>query len=147
MQVILLKDIQKIGHKYDVVEVSDGYASNFLLPQALAERATSVRIAEMAKRKQTSQATEDARRAELLVKLGALKEQPITLTMKADEQGHLYKKVHAHDIVATLKNDHAIELDESSIILETPLAQVGEHAITVEAAGKTVTLTVAIIAE
>jgi large subunit ribosomal protein L9 len=147
MQVILLKDVSKIGRKYDVVNVADGFAANSLLPKRLAERATPARIAEMAKRKHTSQAADEARRADLMTKLATLKDTPITITAKADEQGHLYKKIHADDIVAALKNDHAIEIEEDSILLEAPLHEVGEHTVQVETAGKKTTLIVSIVAE
>lgn len=147
MQVILLKDIAKIGRKYQVLDVSDGYASNFLFPKGLAEMASPARIATLTKRTAASQAAEDARRADLAEKLATLKDSSVTLSVKADEQGHLYKKIHADDIVTALKDELDIELDEHSVLLPAPITTTGEHTIAIEASGKKATLIVLVVAQ
>jgi large subunit ribosomal protein L9 len=147
MQVILLRDIPKVGRKFDVVEVSDGYAANMLLPKLFAERATPGKIAELAKRKEASKVVEDARHAELEEKLSSLKDTPLTIVVKADEQGHLYKKIHAHDIASALKDEHGVHLDEESVLLESPIHELGDHVVAIEASGIHSTVTVSVIAE
>jgi large subunit ribosomal protein L9 len=91
MEVILLRDIPKVGKKYDVKKVSDGYGMNYLLRQGFAEVATPQKISALSAKKEMNKAT-DQLQGELLKK--ALKEldgQKIHLTTKANEQGHLFK--------------------------------------------------------
>lgn len=147
MQVILLKDVPRVGKKLDVVTVSDGYASNFLFPKKLAEPATPKKVLELESRREAMKAEEDAKIADLKEKLTSLQDADVTITAKADGQGNLYKKIHAADIAHALKEDHDIELPETSILLDAPLHEVGDHEIPLEAVGEKVTLTVTIIAE
>ncbi len=147
MQVILLKDVPRVGKKFAVVNVSAGYANNFLLPKKLAEPATPKKVLELEARKEAMKVEEDARIADLKEKLMSLKDSDVTITAKADDQGNLYKKVHASDIVHALKEDHDIDIPDTSILLDTPLHEVGDHAVPIEAVGEKVILTVTIIAE
>lgn len=147
MKVILLQHVAKVGRKFDVVNVSDGYANNFLFPQKLAEMATPAREAELAKRREAAQAEEDARLSDLREKLGTLGEHTLTITMKADEQGHLYKKLHAADIVAALKDEYGIELSDDAVSLDEPFAMTGDREVQVRAAGETATVNVQVVAE
>ncbi len=145
MHVILLKDIQKVGRKFEVVQVSNGYAANFLLPQRLAEVATPTRIAELDKRREKLHAVEDARRADLVEKLTTLSDASITVVAKADDKGHLYKKIHASDIVSALKDELEISLDESSILLDEAIHEVGEHTINVAVGSKKTTFVLSVV--
>ena len=147
MKVLLLKDVPKVGKKYDAVDVADGYATNFLLARRLAERATPERVAALEQSKLKHQAVTDAKRTDLKEKLHALKGTVLTLTTKADDQGHLFKKIRADDIAHALKIEKDIEIASESIVLESPLHEVGEHAVTVEDADVSVTFSVAIVRE
>jgi large subunit ribosomal protein L9 len=146
MQVILLKDVPKVGRKFEVVDVSDGYAANFLLPKRLAETATPSRVAELAKRKESAKAAEDARRADIEERITTLKGETITLTAKADEQGHLYKKIHADDIVTVLADEYELTVDEESVLLDAPITTLGEHTVPLEVMGISCDLTVSVVA-
>jgi len=147
MKVILLQDVPKVGHKYDVVDVADGYANNLLFPQKLAEKATPQRIAELARKREGAKAAEDARRADLAEKLTEIAEHTLTITAKADDQGHLYKKIHAADIMQALNDEHGVDLPKGAIELDEPLHEVGDHEVSVSAVDQTVTVRVQIVAE
>lgn len=147
MKVILLKDVPRVGRRYEVVDVSDGYANNFLFPQKLAEPATDAKVKELDKRKEALKAQEDARVADLAEKLETLEEREVVITVKADEQGHLYKKLQVADIAHALLEEHDIELPTTTILLDGPITEVGDHEIPVEAVGKEVTLKVSVVKE
>ena len=132
MKVILLKDVSKIGRKHEIKNVADGYAVNFLIPRKWAEAATPARIANIEKMKARHSA-EEAVRDDLLEKnFETLADARIVLEMPANERGHLFKGLHAGDIVAAVQKEKNISLDPSHIILSEPIKQIGEHAISLE---------------
>lgn len=131
MKVILKQDVRGVGRKYEIKEVSDGYANNFLLPQKLAEFATkeAVRKAEI---------LHSATLAEMKIQddlaqkqIAVLKETKIVLKKKANEKGHLFEQVHANEIAEALKNQAKIVLDQSHLVIDKPIKEVGEHEVTV----------------
>ena len=135
MQVILLADVPKIGRKFDVKNVSDGYAANFLFPRKLAEKATPDRLKRvemLAREKEEERKISD----ELLLKnLSTLENKRVELTAKVNELGHLYQAIHAKEITEALKAEHHIDLDPEFLNLEHPIKEAGEHTIEVEAHG------------
>lgn len=147
MKLILLKDVPRLGQQYEVVDVSDGYANNYLLPQKLAERATEKKIAELDARKEKLQAEKDAYVAGLKETLDSMSENDLTMTAKADDQGNLYKKIQAPDIAKALQEELSIELPETAIMLESPITEVGEHDVTIEAVDTSATLKVMVVKE
>jgi large subunit ribosomal protein L9 len=130
MQVILLKDIQKIGRKNEVKNVSDGYAMNFLLPNKLAEQATSKKIKNLERERQ-NQETEEKIHIDLLIKnIRSLNGATVEIEAKANEKGHLFKGIHKEEIVAELKKQDHIDLKPEYIQLEHPIKEIGEFDIT-----------------
>jgi large subunit ribosomal protein L9 len=132
MQVILKQNVPRVGRYLDIVEVSNGYANNFLFPQKLAEPATEAKIALLEKRREANKAKEVAELTTLTEKFAGLETTPVTLTVKSDDQGNLYKKIHASDIAQALKTDFDITIPETAILLDSPIDKVGEHSVTVE---------------
>jgi len=147
MQVILLKDVARVGRKFDVVDVSNGYANNFLFPRKLAELATEDRVAGLEKVKEAARAAEDAKHAEMREKIAELSENPITMEVKADDNGHLFKKIRTDDIAHLLKEEHGLEIPKEAVLLDSPLHEVGEHQVDVEVTGEKTTLTISLVAE
>ena len=141
MKVVLLKDIRDMGRAHSVHDVSDGHALNFLIPRKLAVPATPVtlRHAEV-KQKQMGEKSELS--AKLVAeRLAALSDGRITITKKANDQGHLYDGVDAAEIAA------ATELPEEAIKLEKSIKELGIHEVAV-AAGETFgTVAIEIVAE
>ncbi len=146
MQVILLQHVARVGRQYEVVTVADGYANNFLFPRKLAERATQEKVAALENKREAAMAAEDAKQQEMQEKLNDLAGDTIVMEVKADDQGHLFKKIRGHDIAVHLKNEHDLEIPEESILLDAPLHEVGDHQILVDAAGENRTLTIELVA-
>ncbi len=148
MKVILTQDIPRVGRQYDVVDVANGYANNFLYPRGLAEPATDARVAELEKKREALRAEEEARVAALKEKFETLGEEAkVTIATKCDDQGHLYKKLHRADVSEALKEQLSIELAETAILLDSPLGEVGEHQVDIEVLGIKATITVEVTKE
>lgn len=129
MKVILLKRVPKVGDKYEVKNVSDGYALNFLIPQKLGVAATAAEL----KRIDTLKSQEELDKkvkADLLAKnIASIQAISVSLTEKANEKGHLFSSIHAAEIVAAVKEQARVDIDPSFIALEKPIKEVGEHKI------------------
>ena len=134
MKVILLCDIAGRGYKGDVLDVSDGYARNFLFPQACAVPATpealQKRKAEDDKR--TREAKEQNKAARKTAE--SLDGKEILMCAKANEDGTLYAAVREKDIAAALKK-HGFSVPENAIILPGHIKDAGDYKITAEFSG------------
>lgn len=128
MDVILREDIEKLGHRGQVVKVAPGYARNFLLPKRLAVAATD------ANRKIVEQEREAYLRREAKVKseaedLGKLMSGvSLTIARKAGEEGHLFGSVTAQDIVDALAGQK-FTIERRKIQLEEPIKNIGEFKV------------------
>lgn len=132
MKVILLQNVSKLGLKFDIRDVSSGYAANFLLPRGLAETATDAKLKslETARKKH---ADELKVQEELLAKnVAALKDAKIVIEAKANDKGHLFKSIHEKEIVEALKKQKQIDLESSMIVLTQPIKSVGEVEVGVK---------------
>ncbi len=136
MKVIFLKDVPRVGKKYDVKEISDGYALNFLLPKKLVEIATAKTIKDLEIRKKTIEIEREVQ-SDLLVKnLEEIKGKTLLIKAKADEKGHLFKGIHSKEIVEEMHKQHHADISEEFIMLEKPIKEVGDHEIHISIAGK-----------
>src|SRR3989338_7023863 len=103
MKVVLLKDVQGVGRKNEIKNVSDGYALNMLIPRKLAVMGTPAAIAH-AERVKSEQDTERKIQEDLLFKnLSSMQGLNVEISGKANEQGHLFASIHADQIVAAVK--------------------------------------------
>ncbi|HLD00028.1 MAG TPA: 50S ribosomal protein L9 [Patescibacteria group bacterium] len=130
MKVILLKKVKGLGEKYDIKEVADGYARNFLLPQKLAETATSDRVKVLNERKgkETTDAQKDLEKTEAFAEKLEMLE--IIVKAKAQEDGTLFGSVSAKEIVTALKK-HNVTIDEKQIVIKSPIKKIGDHEVTI----------------
>ncbi|MEK7641544.1 MAG: 50S ribosomal protein L9 [Patescibacteria group bacterium] len=144
MKIILLKDVAKLGKKYETKTVSDGYGINLLIPQGLAIAATPDAL----KRLETERAKAEGERKvqeELIVKnIEGLKDITVTIIGKANEKGHLFAGLHKEEIAKEIEKQTRLQIAPSFIELEHPLKAVGEHTIEVKAAGKSAKLKIVI---
>lgn len=133
MKIILLKDIQKVGKKYDVKEISDGYALNMLIPKGLAVAATG----EVMKRIELEKARDEGEKKvqeELIAQnLKNLDGTTVTMTEKANEKGHLFAAVHKPEIVSAIEKQSKLQISAEHIVLDKPIKEVGAHEINVKA--------------
>ncbi len=147
MKIILLKDIQKVGKKFDVKEVAEGHALNFLIPKGLAMVATPQAIVKVGQQKDKISAEEKIQEALLFKNLDTIKNLTLTLKEKANEKGHLFAGVTKEILASEILKATRLNLDADFIKLEKPIKTVGEHKITVEAMKKKVEFTLNIEAQ
>lgn len=142
MKIILLKDVAKLGKKYDVKTVSDGHAINLLIPQKHAIAATRDAL----KRLEVDIAKAEGERKiqeDLLVKnIEGLKDITLNITGKANEKGHLFAGLHKEEIAKEIARQTRLQVDPSFIQLDHPIKEIGDHSIEVRGAGKSVKLKV-----
>lgn len=131
MKVILLQDIPGTGKKNQIINISDGYARNFLFPRKWAVEATPNAIKEVERRNEIERAKEMARRKEAEDLAASLKGKVIHLEAKGGEKGKLYGSVTTQEIAEALKSQHQIELDKRKIELPEPIRTAGDSEVTV----------------
>jgi large subunit ribosomal protein L9 len=135
MKVILSRDVPRIGRKYEVKDVPDGHALNFLIPRGLAERATTDTLRRLENQK-TKHAIEIAATDTAFSEaLARAKDAGATVRAEANEEGHLYRAIHADDIVKAFA-EKGIELDERAVIIDAPIKHIGPHNITLSSNGR-----------
>ena len=132
MKVILLADVKGQGKKNDVIEVSDGYGKNFLIPRKLAKVADAqslndVKVKEAAKQYRIETEKKEAR--ELAEKLTAVL---VKIPTSGGADGRLYGSVTSKDIVARMKADPGIEIDKRKLVLSDPIKAYGKYEVEVK---------------
>lgn len=132
MKVILLQDVKGHGKKGAVVEVSDGYARNYLLPRQLAVEATPGRLKEHAQQqaaRQNRRERELAAARELAARLSALR---LNISARVGEGGKLFGAISNKDIAEALEKQQGITIDKKKIVLKEPVKSTGEYTVTVK---------------
>ena len=133
-QAILLKDVDNLGERGTVVDVSKGYLRNFLIPRKLAEPATRGSI-EAAKRRQQSMDRAQAEASQRAQDNAAvLNKTVLTITHQAGEDGRLFGSVTTEDISDAINEARGLRIDRRHIHLEEPIKTIGTHLVTVEVA-------------
>lgn len=146
MKVILLRDVAKIGRRFEVKEVPTGHALNFLIPRKLAESATPENLKRVQNVVSKQAHTETVHTEHFEDALKQLHETPLTVKAQANAQGHLFKGVHAEDIVKAA-TDRGVAIQVGEVSLPHALKEVGIHEVTLSLRGKTGTIQVHIVAE
>jgi large subunit ribosomal protein L9 len=136
MKVIFLHDVPRVGRKYDVKDVNDGYAMNFLLPKKLAVIATPKATAELELKKKEIAIEREVQESLLLKNLEAIKDKTITIKGKTNDKGHLFSAIHKKEITEAMKEQNHADISEEFIVLEKPIKEIGEHEIQIAIKGK-----------
>ena len=132
MQVILLKDVEKVGLRGEVVDVARGYARNYLLPRKLAQTATAGALEELHRREEL-RARQEARTHDEARDIADRLEQAVTrFDVKAGPTGSLFGSVTATDIADRLWSDHRIRVDRRKVELADSIKRVGRYEVPVE---------------
>ena len=131
-QAILLQDVEQLGGRGTVVDVSKGYLRNYLVPRKLAEPATKESILaakqrEAAAERALTQATERAQESATL-----LNKTVLTIAHQAGDDGRLFGSVTTQDIVDAIREARGIRLDRRKVNLDEPIKTVGTHMVEVE---------------
>ena len=133
-QAILLKEVDNLGERGDVIDVSPGYLRNFLVPRKLAQPATPAGIAESQRRREAAEraAVEAAEKAEETAAL--LRKTVLTISHQAGDDGRLFGSVTSQEIADAIRQARGVRLDKRRVQLEDSIKTTGTHMVTVEVA-------------
>ena len=129
MKVILLQDVKGKGKKGQMLEVSDGYARNFMLPRKLAMEATADAINTMRMNDKAAAEKAAKERAEALEVSKKLKELTLVVKAKGGGAGRLFGSVTNQEIADSLKANTGIALDKRKIVISDPIKSVGTYTV------------------
>ncbi len=148
MKVILLQDVKSLGKKGEIVNVSDGYARNMILPKKLGVEATSKNLNDLKLQNQHAEKVAQEN-YEAAVKLaGEIKDKQVTVKIKAGEGGRIFGSVSTKEIAAAAKEQLDLELDKKKMQLTEGLKSLGVHEVPIKLHPKvTTTLKVHVVEE
>ena len=129
MKVILLQDVRGQGKRGQMIEVSDGYARNFLLPRKLAQEATADNINTMRMNDKATQERQAKERAEALDLRNRMKDMTVVVTAKGGGAGRLFGSVTNTEVSEALAKQAGIQLDKRKIVLDEPIKSVGVYTV------------------
>ena len=133
-EAILLQDVENLGGKGTVVDVSKGYLRNFLIPRKLAQPATKG-LLDQAKERQAAADRAARERTEKAGESAAvLSRTVLTIAQQAGDDGRLFGSVTTQDIVDAIKDARGLELDKRKVHLDEPIRNVGTYQVVVEVA-------------
>ena len=130
MKVILLQDVKGKGKKGQMLEVSDGYARNFMLPRKIAIEATPDAINTMRMNDKATQERIAREKAEAMAVSKQLREMTVTVTAKGGGAGRLFGSVTNQEIADALEKQSGIKLDKRKIAIAEPIKSVGTYTVT-----------------
>ena len=131
MKVILTQDVKSQGKKGDLINVSDGYANNFLLKKGLAKVATKQAINELEGKRGAEQYRRNPEELKARNIAERMKEMTVRLTAKAGVEGKLFGSITSKDVAAALKEQYNIEVDKRKIDLPDGIKQCGVRDVNV----------------
>ena len=129
MKVILTQDVRGQGKRGQMIEVSDGYARNFLLPRKLAQEATADNVNTMRMNDKASQERQAKERAEALDISKRMKDMTVIVTAKGGGAGRLFGSITNVEIADALAKQSGIKLDKRKIVLDEPIKSVGVYTV------------------
>lgn len=132
MNLILIAEVRKVGHKGQIVTVSDGFGMNFLIPRHLGVQATAsaLKLHEHDVAIAAQHSEENAARAKKLA--SELAGKILTIDASASDTGTLFKAIRAEDIVAEIRKQWGVEVPEEAIHLDEPIKTKGTHTLKFE---------------
>lgn len=132
MKVILLQDVKSLGKKGETVEVSDGYARNFILPKKLGveNNATNINNLKLQKEHEAKVAKELLENAQKLSE--KLKDKIVTVSIKAGKDGKTFGSISSKEIAAALKSQHQIEIDKKKIVVDEQIKSIGTTIVSIK---------------
>jgi large subunit ribosomal protein L9 len=133
MKVILLQDVESLGKKYEVKEVKDGYARNFLIPEKQAKAATKQALKWLADQKEVieKEAEEDLKKAQALA--SELDGIEVNIMVKVGDEGQLFESINSQKIAERLK-DMGHDVKKTQVKLEEPIKDIGEYPVSISLA-------------
>ncbi|HMM22626.1 MAG TPA: 50S ribosomal protein L9 [Selenomonadales bacterium] len=132
MKVILQQEVKKLGKKGEIIEVSEGYARNYLLPQKLAIPATAVNVNTAKQQKEAEVRKAQRLQDEAKLHAAQLSKLSVALAVKTGEGGKLFGSVTSKDIADALKAQHGIDIDKRKIELKDAVKSLGSFPVTIK---------------
>ena len=132
MKVVLLEDVKSLGKKGDIVEVSEGYARNFIIPkkkgvEANQENLNTLKLQKANEEKIAKEKLEAAK--ELAAKLNAAS---VSLTIKGGKDGRTFGSVSSKEIEEAIKSQLGLEIDKKKLVIAEPIKTFGNHEVKVK---------------
>ncbi|MEK7579065.1 MAG: 50S ribosomal protein L9 [Patescibacteria group bacterium] len=143
MEIILLRDVAKIGKRMQICSVSDGYAINFLIPKGLAKAATAGARKDLETQKTKTDAEARVATEALAVDIKKVDGKSVTLHEKANEQGHLFATIHKSAIQAALNEQLGVSLPED-VLEDKAIKETGTHPLLLQSENTKGTLNVVV---
>ncbi|MBU1557706.1 50S ribosomal protein L9 [Patescibacteria group bacterium] len=147
MKVILLENVAKIGKKYEIKNVADGHALNFLIPRGLAKVATAGAVKDLETAKENFEEKSKTEQEELINSIKALKDSTINIIAKMNDEGVLFAGIDKKEIINAIRDQKAIEINPENIILEKPIKEASEKTIKITANGNSAEFKLNIVSE
>ena len=131
MKVVLLKDVKGTGKKGEIKEVSDGYAKNFLIKNAMAKVANATALSENRQQKEASAFHKEMEKQDAIKLCEKLKDTQLIISIKCGENGKTFGSITSKEISEKLK-EKGFDIDKRKIELSDPIKTIGEYKITVK---------------
>jgi len=144
MKIILIKDVRKIGRRYEIKEVADGYALNALIPYGLAVPATANYLKSIEERKKRDVILKKDFKKTFEYAVSKLPDGKLHVSGKVNDKGHLFAGIHEGQIIEEFKKETGILLSPEHFNLEKPIKETGEHPIELKVEGEIYKLNIVI---
>jgi len=131
-QAILLQDVEPLGERGTVVDVSPGYLRNYLIPRKLAHQATPGALEAARARMQAAEQAQDQARDRARENAALLTKTVLTISQQAGEDGRLFGSVTTQDIADAIRDARGLRVDKRRIHLTDPIKNIGTHMVVVE---------------
>ena len=132
MKVVLLQDVKSLGKKGELVNVSDGYARNFLFPKNLAKEANAQALNELKNAEQSKKYKRDTEIAAAEKAKAGLEGSKFVIKAKAGESGKLFGSITPKEISAEIKSQKSLDIDKRKIVLKSDIKTVGEYEVEIK---------------
>ena len=132
MKIILLQDEKKLGKKGEIIEASEGYARNYILPKKIGVEATPKNLNDLKLQKANEKKVADELLAKAQELAQKLEDKIVSVKMKAGEGGKTFGAISTKEIAAALQAQHSIEIDKKKIQLKDAIKALGTHMVPVK---------------